>query len=206
MALVIGTTIFMSGALPTQADGPSSREAARQRALGAVASAQTSTNNSTITSIEGESVGTETASGGGVAVAGPAVARSRAIVVQRNIQVDPFNAGTQTATNEANVNQMTGAASGDATGTNGGMAMSGPAVATSIAVVVQVNVQVIACPFGSGAITQDASNVADIDQDVLAVSGNADADGSGSTARSGRATARSVTRVNQRNVQVETCN
>jgi hypothetical protein len=92
--------------------------------------------------------------------------------------------------------------SGNADGTNGGVATSGPATATSLAVVLQLNIQVITGFAPADGVTQTASNEVDLDQDTAAVSGNTDADGSGSTATSGGATSNNSAYIGQVNVQV----
>jgi hypothetical protein len=136
------------------------------------------------------------------------MAFNREIVIQKNIQVVAGDAeteanSTQTAANEATINQVAGAASGDASGTNGGIAMSGAAFAGNIAVVHQMNIQVIA---GRGCdVDQVASNTAEVDQTALAVSGEASADDAGSQAQSGNARAINVDVVRQRNVQIYVC-
>jgi hypothetical protein len=157
-------------------------------------------NTQTVTQAEAEMPGTGNS--------GPAMAFNRETVIQKNIQVIAGDAetkanSTQTASNDAAVTQAAGAASGDASGTNGGIAVSGAAFAGNIAVVHQMNIQVIA---GRGCdVDQVASNTAEVDQTALAVSGDASADGAGSQAQSGNASAINVDVVRQRNVQIYVC-
>ena len=83
----------------------------------------------------------------GTSISGPAITFTNRVVVPINIQVDPFGTATQSATNTATVNQDVLAVSGSASGTNGGVAVSGPAVAGAIAVVTQINVQINLCRY-----------------------------------------------------------
>ena len=126
-------------------------------------------------------------------------------VHQQDIQVvaNQNADATQTASNTANVSQTTVAASGDATASGGGTASTGNAVASSVSVVHQMNIQVVA---GNGTCTvaQTATNTANVSQDALAVSGNASASGGGS-ASSGDATARNRSVIQQKNVQIYVC-
>src|SRR5688572_7456030 len=142
---------------------------------------------------------------GFAAQTGQAITSDLSIVQQKDIQVVAAqNAdATQTATNTANVSQTTVAASGDATASGGGTASTGNAVASSVSVVHQMNIQVVA---GNGTCTvaQTATNTANVSQDALAVSGNATASGGGS-ASSGDATARNRSVIQQKNVQVYVC-
>ncbi|MPZ50694.1 MAG: hypothetical protein GEU75_15585 [Dehalococcoidia bacterium] len=168
------------------------------------------TNNESVAQSRLAQMGVATSMTGGSATAGPALAFDNAIVSQINVQAvaggpQTEALSTQTATNNATINQTTASESGDATGSNGGIASSGNARAGSLAIVQQLNVQVIACPNATEPINQTASNDATIDQTTLAASGDAAADGSGSTASSGDASARSVAFVQQRNVQVYVC-
>jgi hypothetical protein len=149
--------------------------------------------------------GTSTSSGGGIGIAGPAIALNiPPVVVQQNVQVDvsgnPNN--VQHATNNATINQGTGAAAGNASGTNGGMAMSGSAMSSTMAVVLQINVQLIAGDTPAGGVTQNAGNDTTIDQMTLSGSGNSSANGSGSTSSSGAASASNAAVVSQVNTQV----
>jgi hypothetical protein len=158
----------------------------------------------TVNQAEVEIPGTEA----GAANAGPAIAFNKELVFQKNIQVIAGDAetkanSTQTATNELALNQAAAAASGDASGADGGMAMSGGALAGNIAVVHQMNIQVIA---GRGCdVDQIASNTAEIEQTAIAASGDASADGSDAQAVSGNARAVNVDVVRQHNVQVYVC-
>jgi hypothetical protein len=144
---------------------------------------------------------------GAGATSGGADADNNAQVHQMNIQViagGPENEANsiQTATNEANVGQMAGAASGDTDADGGSTATSGDATAANFALVHQMNIQVIA---GRGcAVTQEASNVANLDQTALAVTGAASASDS-SSASSGDATAGNRHVVQQKNIQVYVC-
>jgi hypothetical protein len=175
----------------------------------AVLADSNATNTESVAQTRLEERGIDTSSGGGVAVAGPAVTFDHAVVTQKNVQVvaggpDAEANATQTATNDATVNQTTAAATGDATATDGGAARSGRAVAGSLAIVHQLNVQVIACPNGTEPIEQTASNEADINQLSAAASGEATADGDGS-ATTGSASAVGRAMVRQRNIQVYVC-
>ena len=150
--------------------------------------------------------GTATASDGGVALAGPAIATNVRVVNQMNVQNVAGPAAmqgnvTQDATNTADVDQFSLAVSGDATATDG-LAATGSARAMSIVIVQQLNVQVVAGWAPSDGVSQTASNTADVGQTTVAVSGDAAADGGGSSAASGQAQAVSVTVVQQRNIQV----
>lgn len=176
-------------------------------ALGAPGSAwaaATQSNTQTVNSNALSIPGVATSSAGGIAIPGIAMAMDiPPIVVQGNIQVDTTgNANNvQDATNELTVDQQTVAAAGSATASNGGMATSGTATASSTAIVMQMNVQVITGFAPAEGVTQTASNVGDIDQTTGAASGNTDADGEGSTATSGNAAANSTTVLNQSNLQ-----
>jgi len=150
--------------------------------------------------------GTATASDGGVALAGPAIETNVRVVNQMNVQNVAGPAAmqgnvTQDATNTADVDQFSLAVSGDATATDG-LAATGSARAMSIVIVQQLNVQVVAGWAPSDGVSQTASNTADVGQTTVAVSGDAAADGGGSSAASGQAQAVSVTVVQQRNIQV----
>ena len=139
-------------------------------------------------------------------IAGPALTLDNAVVNQINVQViagdqETKDNSSQTAYNEANVDQTDVAVSGDTSDSDGATARSGKAMAGSFAHVLQLNVQVIA---GSGcAVTQDASNVADLDQEALAVSGDASA--AGGSATTGDATARNSANIHQKNIQIYVC-
>src|SRR5581483_8091691 len=140
-------------------------------------------------------------------LAGPAIATNVRVVNQMNVQNVAGPAAmqgnvTQDATNTADVDQFSLAVSGDATATNGGLAATGSARAMSIVIVQQLNVQVVAGWAPSDGVSQTASNTADVGQTTVAVSGDATADGGGSSAASGQAQAVSVTVVQQRNIQV----
>jgi hypothetical protein len=161
---------------------------------------QNESSTKTITGTANEIIGD--ASGG--ETSGPAVALNTPLVIQQNIQVDttgnPNN--EQNATNTATVNQDTIAASGNASGSEGGTANSGAATATSTALVLQLNIQIITGFVPVAGVTQTASNNADIDQTTVAASGNADASGTGSTANSGTASASNSAYVGQINIQM----
>lgn len=143
----------------------------------------------------------------GNATSGPAVATNEAIVVQKSVQVvagGPRSGAdnTQTSVNYLDLNQAAIATSGDASGTDGGTASSGAATAGNLAIVHQLNVQIIAGWVPEGGLQQDAVNVADIDQTSVAASGDANATGDGSNASSGDASAFGFTFVQQRNIQI----
>ncbi len=151
-----------------------------------------------------QTVGQATGPGG---LSGPAIALDEAIVNQVNVQVIAGDEATvanstQTATNEVNIDQTTSASSGDTDATGGGTAGSGVATAMTLAMVTQVNVQVIA-GFGCS-VTQEASNVANTGQSTTADSGDATSSDEGS-ATTGNANAENLQSVYQRNVQVYFC-
>jgi hypothetical protein len=141
----------------------------------------------------------------GVAVRGPEIEFTTSVVVPINVQVDPFGNATQTAQNTSSVSQSAQAQAGMATATNGGVAVSGPAIAGAISVITQINVQVNACPNTSTHIVQTALNSATLNQAAIARSGDATANGPGSFAMSGAARSIAVSTINQRNIQVYTC-
>jgi hypothetical protein len=168
-------------------------------------STETSTQNVSGTTLE--MPGTGTTDGCGVAVPGPAIAWDLPIVTQNNIQVvagppETQANSTQTATNNVDIEQMTGAMTGDATSTDCGTAITGGAMAGSLVVVHQLNVQIIAGVVPTGGVTQDASNDADIGQMTLAGSGDGAADGSGTVVKTGTAHGFTYTLVLQKNIQV----
>ena len=139
-------------------------------------------------------------------IAGPALTFDTAVVNQINVQViagdqETQDNSSQTAYNEANIDQTNIAVSGDASASDGGTAMSGRAIAGSFAHVLQLNVQVIA-GFGC-AVTQEASNVVDLDQEAVALSGDASA--TGGSATTGDASARNSAHIQQRNIQIYHC-
>ena len=160
-------------------------------------------NNQSITGMATQIIGMATSSSGGVAVPGAAVAVNVPVVVQGNIQVDvsgnPNN--VQNATNNADIDQNTVAASGDPTASNGGIAVTGTAIAVSTAVVSQWNIQMIMGGTPAGGVTQNATNDAAVGQDTAGASGNSTASGGGSTATSGAATATNSAMVTQLNTQ-----
>jgi hypothetical protein len=167
------------------------------------------TNTKTIVQMRLAQKGIATSSGGGVAMTGPAISFDHVNVAQINVQVvaggpQTEMQSTQEATNNLTVNQTTAAVSGDATG-NGGVATTGPAIAGSIVVGAQINVQIIACMNATAPIVQMATNDATVDQMTGAASGDATANGAGSDAHSGAAAAINVAVVRQRNVQVYRC-
>jgi hypothetical protein len=146
----------------------------------------------------------------GTANSGAAIALTNAIVHQINVQVAAGNQqaianSSQTATNDAGVTQTSGAATGDASGTHGGVAMSGTSMAMSTAIILQMNIQIMALLSEDCVVDQVASNDADLDQMALAGSGTASADGAGSTAASGAASARNRALIIQRNIQIYVC-
>ena len=142
----------------------------------------------------------------GFGVGGPVVTLDEAIVVPINVQVIASPNVTadnaqQAATNSATVAPNVEAQSGPTAASGTGIAISGPAVAGAILVATQINIQVIAGWVPTGGVAQDASNDLDVVQDVLAASGPAAANGSG-TAISGTPIALSIALVDQGNVQV----
>jgi hypothetical protein len=154
--------------------------------------------------------GTATSSVGVAALAGPAIANAHAVVQQHNVQVatgDPtaLANSSQDATNTATVNQTTAAVTGDATSTNGGTATSGYAAAQALAVVLQLNVQVMALLSEDCVVEQVATNDAQIDQTAASMSGSATADGATSDAATGDARSSTRNVSVQRNVQVYVC-
>ena len=99
----------------------------------------------------------------GVGVAGPVVTLDEAIVVPITIQVIASPNATadnaqQTATNDSTVAQNVEARSGPTAASGLGIAFSGPAVAGTILIATQINVQVIAGWVPTGGVAQDASN------------------------------------------------
>jgi hypothetical protein len=142
---------------------------------------------------------------GFAAQTGQAITSDLSIVQQKDIQVVAAqNAdATQTATNTANVSQTTVAASGDATASGGGTASTGNAVASSLSVVHQMNIQVVAGN-GTCTVTQVASNTAKVSQTAVAASGDATSSGAGS-ATSGDAEAKNRSIIKQKNVQIYVC-
>jgi hypothetical protein len=154
--------------------------------------------------------GTPTATTGGTANSGAAIALANAIVHQINVQVAAGNQqaianSSQTATNNADVTQTSAASTGDTTGSNGGMASSGTATAATTAIILQLNIQIMALLSPDCVVNQVASNDAGVGQTAIAASGEATADGMGSTAASGRASAWNRALIIQRNIQVYVC-
>ena len=171
---------------------------------GSAWAAATQSDTQTVSSNAISIPGVATSSAGGIAIPGLAIALGiPPIVVQGNIQVDTTGNvnNVQDATNDVTIDQQTVAAAGSATASNGGVATSGIATASSTAIVMQMNIQVITGFAPVGGVTQTASNIGDIDQTTGAASGNTDADCEGSTATSGNAAAHSSTVLNQSNVQ-----
>lgn len=174
-----------------------------------VASAD-SNNQQNVSQEEIEVPGETTSADGGVAIAGPALTQANAIVHQLNVQVAAGDAtavanSSQTADNTADLNQTAVAVVGDATATEGGIATTGYAISGTMAVVLQLNIQVMALLSSDCIVTQVASNDAAIDQTAAAMSGEATADGAGSDASSGSARAFARQFSIQRNVQIYVC-
>ena len=154
--------------------------------------------------------GTPTATTGGTANSGTAIALTNAIVHQINVQVaagdqQAIDNSSQVATNNADVTQTSAAETGDATGSDGGMASSGNATAISTAIVLQMNIQIMALVSPDCVVDQVASNDTGVGQTAVAASGAATADGLRSTAASGSAAARNRALIIQRNIQVYVC-
>jgi hypothetical protein len=129
-------------------------------------------------------------------------------VIQRNIGVIAGNdvtenTSSQTAFNVLGHSQDADATAGDTTEAGGGTARSGNAVARNRAIVIQINVQVIAGLNCS--VDQVAGNVALLDQEANATSGDATAVGPGSLAQSGDARAGNVAVIKQMNKQIYIC-
>jgi hypothetical protein len=167
-------------------------------------------NTQNVQQTEAQLPGTPTATTGGTANSGAAIALANAIVHQINVQVAAGNQqaianSSQTATNNADVTQTSVAATGDTTGSNGGIAGSGDATAVSTAIILQMNIQIMALLSPDCAVDQVASNDAGLDQAAVAATGEATADGAGSTATSGRAAAWNRALIIQRNIQVYVC-
>jgi hypothetical protein len=187
IALLVGLTLVLSfvlpGASPARADS-------------------NETNTKTVNQTVIEAPGSE--AGNATSCAPQASAEPR--IIQKNIQIDAsFGDGgevTQNAANDVTLNQTSAAVGGNASGTNGGAATAGCPISTTRATVVQLNLQLVAGRVPEGGITQNASNIAVLDQTSLAIAGNAQADGSGSTATSGVASAASDLFLMQRNIQV----
>ena len=186
VAAIVSVTICLGLLLPASVVEADSNESSTQ-----------SVNQTVI-----EAPGTAT----GNASAGTATASAEPLIIQRNIQVLAGQANesntTQNATNDVTLNQTSIAGSGDAAGTTGGVANSGAAGATSRAVVLQFNLQIIAGYVPEGGVTQNAANIAEIDQTTAGLSGSANADGTGSQATSGAANASSSTFLTQGNIQI----
>jgi hypothetical protein len=168
-----------------------------------VASAD-SNNTKTINQTEVEIPGTETGTG---ATSGATYTQNTAIVRQNNVQVGVGDAtalanSTQTATNDATVNQTSIAVAGDATSSDG-TATSGNAYAKNHAVVIQLNVQVMALLSPQCVAHQTAANEAYIDQTAIAATGNATSEGG--HASSGDARVHNKGAVVQKNIQVHVC-
>jgi hypothetical protein len=164
-------------------------------------------NQKTITQFAAAIPGTETASGSGNAIVGTTTTYSHAVVQQHNVQVaagDPaaLSASSQDAFNTATVGQTDVAMSGNATA-DGGTATSGDATAGSLAVVLQLNVQVMALLSPECVAAQTATNDAQIDQTAVAATGEASSEGG--DAASGDASASNKAVLVQRNLQVYVC-
>ncbi|HEU0073541.1 MAG TPA: hypothetical protein VFS30_05975 [Dehalococcoidia bacterium] len=149
-------------------------------------------------------------SSGGVANAGSAMAQAVAVVRQLNVQVaagdlEALANSSQTATNTAGVTQTVVAVAGDATATDGGTATTGYAISGAMAVVLQLNIQIMALLSPECVVTQVASNDANVDQTAAAISGEATAAGANSEASSGNAHAWARQFSLQRNVQIYVC-
>lgn len=142
---------------------------------------------------------------GSVEVKGPEVEFASEIVVQPNIKVDASMPGSgdneQTGDSNAEFDQSVDADSGEPNATNGGTAVSGPAVAGALGIAVQTNVQVIAGWTPEGGVDQEAWNDAGADQTSGAYTGDPSADGIGSAAVSGSAVGWDTTVFQQTNVQ-----
>ena len=154
--------------------------------------------------------GTPTATTGGTANSGAAIALANAIVHQINVQVAAGNQqaianSSQMATNNADVMQTSAASTGDTAGSDGGVAGSGTATAVSTAIILQMNIQIMVLLSPDCAVDQVASNDAGVGQTAVAASGEATAEGLGSTAASGSAAARNRALIIQRNIQVYVC-
>jgi hypothetical protein len=144
---------------------------------------------------------------GGVGLSGPVVTFNEPFVQQIDIKVVASPNATpdnvkQTATDNAAVDQSTTAVPGQATATNGGVALTGPVIAGNIAIVQQINIQIVAGWIPSDGVTQTAGNNAAVGQDTTAQAGDASASGLGAAGVSGGATAISTDVVHQRNIQV----
>jgi hypothetical protein len=168
-------------------------------------STQVAVNDADVDQLSLAESGDATAGDGGTATSGDATAQSTADIRQLNIQIIAGKecSATQVAVNDADVEQVAVAASGDATATDGGTATSGDATATNDASVKQKNQQMYICT-GQNSGTegyQVAVNDADVQQAAVAVSGDAEA-GSGETTESGAATASNTTDIEQKNRQL----
>jgi hypothetical protein len=166
---------------------------------------QTATNTATVNQDTAAGSGDAAGSDGGTATSGAAVATSTAVILQLNIQIItgfvPTAGVSQTASNDATVDQTTVAGSGgaDATG-SGSTASSGTATANNSAYVGQINVQLYNGSYGStdttGAAAQTATTGASAGQTTVGASGMATAsDGGQST--TGNAAAQAQDTINQ---------
>lgn len=131
----------------------------------------------------------------GVGVAGPAIEFNVAVTPKVCVGVaavsDPSKVDQQCEL-EGEPLQVAVAEAGDATGSNGGVAVSGPAIAGNVFAAPSVCVQVVAGNLSDGEVEQTGIIDTRAVQGVGALSGDAGADGLGSVATSGVASALNV--------------
>jgi hypothetical protein len=143
----------------------------------------------------------------GIGMSGPVITFNQPFVQQIDIQVVASPNATadnvkQTATDNADVSQNANADVAYATTGAGGIAFTGPAVAGNLAIVQQINIQIVAGWIPSDGVSQTAGNNATVGQDTTAQAGDASAAGLGSVGVSGSAIGLSTELVQQRNIQV----
>jgi hypothetical protein len=149
----------------------------------------------------------EQGSSSGVASSGGAAAFNSSHVQQMDIQVVAGTGGDeadvdQDASNNAYVKQSASAESGDASGEEGGTAVSGTGIAGNLSILLQLNLQIVAGDIPDEGVTQYASNDANVDQKAEASSGDADGSGDGSSAATGNAEAVNVDVGRQQSLQL----
>jgi pilus assembly protein FimV len=159
-----------------------------------------------------------------VAVSGGSTSSTTALIQQLNIQIiqgtpNPVAPVSQSASNSATVAQSSGATTGQAavspgsapaagtaaaaTTTTGNTATTGSAIAAALAIIQQINIQIITGLAGSSAASQVAENVVVVNQDSSAQSGNAAAAGSG-TGTTGTPSALANAQIDQKSIQLYT--
>jgi hypothetical protein len=165
-------------------------------------SSQTASNSTDVGQIALAKTGDASASGGGSATSGPAIAGNISITQQANIQVIA-GAGCsahQAAANSHNLAQGAAASSGDATAGNGGKARSGAASALNIDVTRQNNIQVYTCIGGNTVAHQGSLNASGTGQLGASLGADADASGGGNVV-TGDTTTLNLSKLRQTNRQ-----